>query len=125
MRGWVSDINAEIVQSAVFLVLTNVYGFNVGNTRILLAWSLGACIIAHSSSAFSMPELVHGENILLGETADEIAELVVRAIRDPGLRQRIGRGGYNTFCNYYRSEIVVPMMLEEIDRTVQGFKQRS
>jgi hypothetical protein len=125
MRGWVSDINAEIVQSAAFLVLTNVYGFNVGNTRILLAWSLGACIIAHASSAFSMPELVHGENILLGETADEIAELVVRAIRDPGLRERIGRGGYNTFCNYYRSEIVVPMMLEEIDRTVQGFKHRS
>lgn len=125
MRGWVSDINTEIVQSAAFLVLTNVYGFNVGNTRILLAWSLGACIIAHTSSAFSMPELVHGENALLGETADEIADLVVQAIRDPGLRERIGRGGYDMFCRYYRSETVVPKMLEEIDRTVQDFKQRS
>jgi hypothetical protein len=124
-RGWVSDINTEIVQSAAFLVLTNVYGFNVGNTRILLAWSLGACIIAHTSSALSMPELVHGENALLGETGDEIADLVVQVIHDPGLRERIGRGGYNTFCRYYRSEIVVPRMLEEINRTVQDFKHRS
>ncbi|MDZ4253708.1 MAG: glycosyltransferase [Sulfuritalea sp.] len=125
LRGWVTDINAEIVQSAAFLVLTNVYGFNVGNTRILLAWSLGACVIAHTSSALSMPELVHGESALLGETADEIADLVVQAIRDPDLRERIGRGGYDTFCRYYRSEKVVPKMLEEIDRTVQNFKQRS
>lgn len=125
LRGWVTDINAEIIQSAAFLVLTNVYGFNVGNTRILLAWSLGACMIAHTSSALSMPELVHGENALLGETADEIADLVVQAIRDPDLRERIGRGGYDTFCRYYRSEKVVPKMLEEINRTVQDFKQRS
>ena len=124
LRGWVGDLNAEIVRSAAFLVLTNVYGFNVGNTRILLAWSLGACVIAHRSSALSMPEMVHGENALLGETADEIADLVVQAIRDPDLRARVGRGGYETFCRYYRSETVVPRMLVEIDRTVQDFRQR-
>jgi hypothetical protein len=125
LRGWVADLNAEIVQSAAFLVLTNVYGFNVGNTRILLAWSLGACVIAHTSSKLSMPELVHGENALLGETVDEIADLVVQAIRNPGLRERIGHGGYDTFCRYYRSESVVPQMLAEIDRTVQEFKRRN
>lgn len=124
LRGWVNDLNAEIVRSAAFLVLTNVYGFNVGNTRILLAWSLGACVIAHKSNALSMPELAHGENALLGETAEEIADLVVQAIRDPGLRERIGRGGYDTFCMYYRSEKVVSKMLVEIGRTVQEFEGR-
>ncbi|MCF8150171.1 MAG: glycosyltransferase family 4 protein [Sulfuritalea sp.] len=124
LRGWVGDLNAEIVRSAAFLVLTNAYGFNVGNTRILLAWSLGACVIAHTSSALSMPEMVHGENALLGETAEEIADLVVQAIRDPDLRARVGRGGYDTFLKYYRSETVVPRMLVEIDRTVQDFRQR-
>lgn len=125
LRGWVDDLNTEIVQGAAFLVLTNVYGFNVGNTRILLAWSLGACVIAHTSSKLSMPELEHGENALLGETADELADLVVQAIRDPGLRERIGRGGYGTFYKYYRSEEVVPRMLIEIDRTMQEFKGRN
>ncbi len=125
LRGWVGDLNEEIVQSAAFLVLTNAYGFNVGNTRILLAWSLGACVIAHTSSALSMPEMVHGENVLLGETADEIADLVVQAIRNSDMRAQVGRGGYDTFCRYYRSETVVPRMLVEIDRTVQDFRKRN
>jgi glycosyltransferase involved in cell wall biosynthesis len=122
LRGWVENIDVEITQAAAFLVLTNVYGFNVGNTRILLAWSLGACVIAHTSSRLSMPELEHGENALLGETADDLADMVVQAILDPGLRERIGRGGFETFCKYYRSDEVVPRMLIEIDRTVKDFK---
>jgi hypothetical protein len=123
-RGWVDDINPEILQSAAFLVLTNAYGFNVGNTRILLAWSLGACVIAHTSSALSMPEMVHGENCLLGETPDDIADLVARAIREPALREKIGRGGYQAFQRYYRSETVVPLMLAEVERTVRDYKMR-
>lgn len=123
--GWVEDINAEIVASAAFLVLTNAYGFNVGNTRILLAWSLGACVIAHTSSALSMPEMVHGKNALLGETPDEIADLVVQVLREPALREKIGRGGYQTFREYYRSEAVVPRMLVEIERMVKEFQDRN
>lgn len=121
LRGWVDDLNTEIRHSCAFLVLTNAYGFNVGNTRILLAWSLGACVIAHTSSALSMPELEHGYNALLGDTAEEIADLVARAARDIALRERIGRGGYETFQKYYRSETVVPRMLEEMEYVVNEF----
>ncbi len=122
LRGWVDDLNTEIQRSCAFLVLTNVYGFNVGNTRILLAWSLGACVIAHTSSALSMPELEHGYNALLGDTAEEIAALVARVARDIALREYIGRGGYETFQKYYRSEVVVPQMLEEMECTVNEFE---
>lgn len=115
LRGWVEDINTEIRQATSFLVLTNAYGFTVGNTRILLAWSLGACVVAHSLSKLSMPELEHGVNILLGETEEELAELIVHVARDPNLRERIGRGGYATFTKYYRSCDVVPKMISEIN----------
>lgn len=124
LRGWVDDLNAEIRRSCAFLVLTNVYGFNVGNTRILLAWSLGACVVAHTSSALSMPELEHGYNALLGDTAEEIADLVARVARDVPLRESIGRGGYETFQKHYRSEVVVPRMLEEMECTVNEFKRQ-
>lgn len=124
LRGWVDDLNVEIQHSCAFLVLTNAYGFNVGNTRILLAWSLGACVIAHTSSALSMPEIKHGYNALLGETAEEIAILVARVARDVTLRETIGRGGYETFQKYYRSEAVIPRMLEEIECTVSEFKAK-
>lgn len=118
LRGWVDDINSEILRAAAFLVLTNVSGFIVGNTRILLAWSLGSCVIAHRNSALSMPEIQHMENALLGETPDEINDLIYRAIEDPQLRQRIGAGGYATYQKYYRSEVVVPQMLEEMGKCV-------
>jgi len=117
-RGWVDDIDAEIRNSCAFLVLTNVEGFIVGNTRILLAWSLGACVIAHTDSALSMPEMRHMENVLLGATPDEINDLICKAARDPELRARIGRGGYDTFQRYYRSDTVVPKMLEEMRKCV-------
>lgn len=124
LRGWVDDLNAQIVAAPIFLVLTNCYGFNVGNTRILLAWSLGVCVIAHTSSALSMPELVHGESALLGDTPAEIADLVVQALTDPGLRERIGRGGYEAFQKHYRSETVVPRMLEVVEQLVQESMKR-
>ena len=124
LRGWVGDLNAEIQHSCAFLVLTNSYGFNVGNTRILLAWSLGACVIAHTSSALAMPELKHGYNALLGDTAEEIAILVAGVARDVTLRASIGRGGYETFQKYYRSEAVVPRMLEEMKSTVNEFNTK-
>lgn len=121
LRGWVDNLNSEIKSSHVFLVLTNVDGFVVGNTRILLAWSLGACIVAHADSALSMPEVRHGENALLGRTPDEINDLIVEAASDPALRQRIGAGGRAAFQQYYRSDIVVPKMLEEMQRCIHTF----
>ncbi|HYA39357.1 MAG TPA: glycosyltransferase [Candidatus Methylomirabilis sp.] len=121
MRGWVKDIAAEIKNSCAFLVLTNVGGFIVGNTRILLAWSLGTCVIAHTNSALSMPEIKHMENALLGNDADEIAHLIEMAARDKGLRERIGRGGYETFQKYYRSDKVVPMMLQSMQQCVDEY----
>jgi glycosyltransferase involved in cell wall biosynthesis len=118
LRGWVDDLNSEIRKSAAFLVLTNVDGFTVGNTRILLAWSLGTCVVAHKDSALSMPEIRHGENTLLGGTPDEIVEWVYRAVTDPALRQQIGAGGRETYRRYYRSAVVVPKMLAEMANCV-------
>lgn len=112
LQGWVNDLDAEICTACAFLVLTNVSGFVVGNTRILLAWSLGCALVAHRDSALSMPEIVDGENALLGDSPDEIADAIVRLTESAELRARISRGGYETFREHYDSETVVPKMLE-------------
>lgn len=111
LQGWVDDLVDELHRSHVFLVLTNVDGFIVGNTRILLAWSLGSCVVAHRNSALSMPEIEHMKNALLGDTPEELAELIIQASEDDDLRERIGRGGYETFRQDYLSENVIPRML--------------
>ena len=111
-RGWVDDIHREIRSAHAFLVLTNVSeDFLVGNTRILLAWALQACVIMHTNSRLAMPEIEHGRNALLGRTPDEIADLVASVAKNPALRERIGKGGYETFQAFYRSDVVVPKML--------------
>lgn len=122
LRGWVEDIAANIKSSCAFLVLTNVGGFIVGNTRILLAWSLGACVIAHTNSPLSMPEIKHMENALLGDDADELARLIEIAANDRHLREKIGRGGYETYQRYYRSDIVVPVLLQRIQQCVDKYR---
>lgn len=120
LRGWVDDLSEELRRSHVFLVLTNVDGFIVGNTRILLAWSLGTCVVAHSNTALSMPEIRHMQNALLGDSPEEIADLVARAARDDDLRARIGRGGYEAFRDCYVSDGVVPKMLTAMEACIAG-----
>ena len=115
MRGWVDDIDQEILSSPVFLnVNNNCADFIVGHTRFLHAWSLGACVVAHENSALAMPEIVHNENALLGGTGEEIAAHVVSAIEDADLRRRIGAGGRATFERDFRATTVIERVLARI-----------
>lgn len=125
-RGWVDDIKKEIRSSDAFLVLTNASkDFLVGNTRILVAWALGACVVLHANSGLAMPEIKHGYNVLMGVTPEEIADWLVRVCEDRDLRERIGRGGYETFQRYYRSDRVVPEMLSLVQEMVKNFRGKT
>ncbi len=119
IRGWVDDIHEEFRSAAVFLVLTNVNAdFLVGNTRILLAWALGTCVIMHENSRLAMPEIEHGVNALLGRTPDELVERICAVVDDVALRRQIGWGGEQTFDSYYRSDVVVPKMFQLVQEMV-------
>lgn len=124
VNGWVKDIESEIKNACAFLVVTNASGFIVGNTRILLAWSLGACVIAHANSALSMPEIKHMENALLGANADEIARQIELAVADRDLREKIGKGGFDTYQRYFRPEVVVPEIMEAMEKCVHASRGR-
>jgi hypothetical protein len=93
LRGFVDDLEAEMMSAPVFLVANNHDRYKAGHTRILHAWSLGCCVVAAEDIKLAMPEMAHNENILLGRTADDIAALVARVGMDSALRERIGAGG--------------------------------
>ena len=115
-RGWVPDIDAELASAKVFLLLNNNNpDFIVGHTRILHAWSLGSCLVAHANNARAMPEIVHGENALLGETGEELAELVAAVLRDEELRQRIVAGGRETFERLFLPEVVMGRVMDHLE----------
>jgi hypothetical protein len=113
-RGFVDDIDGELMTASIFLCLNNASRFKVGHTRYLHAWSLGCCVVAHRDAALSMPEMVSGENCLLGGSATEIAELVAAAARNFGLRRRLGNAGYATFAEKFTARPVVDEILSRL-----------
>jgi hypothetical protein len=117
MRGFVDDIDEELMTAPVFLCLNNASRFKVGHTRYLHAWSLGSCVVGHRDAALSLPELVSGENCLLGGSAAEIADMVAAVARDAGLRRRLGEAGYATFSEKFTAPAVVNQILASLGTT--------
>jgi glycosyltransferase involved in cell wall biosynthesis len=112
MRGWVDDLDAEIAAAEIFLLANNnVEDFRVGHTRVLHAWSLGSCLVAHENIALAMPEVVHGENALLGRTADELAEHLRAVLDDRELRRRLGDAGRATYERSFTPPFVIGRVL--------------
>lgn len=117
LRGFVDDIDAVIAGAKVFLMAnTNHPDFVVGHTRVLHAWSLGTCVVAHRNIALAMPEIVHGENALLGGSGEELAELTAEALRDGDLRTRIGEAGRERYRGDFTPEVVVRRVLAHVRR---------
>lgn len=113
-RGFVQDLNAEIISASVFLISNNHHNFKVGHTRFLHAWSLGACVVAFRDCRESMPEIEHGKNALLGDTAEEVAAIVAQALDDRELRRRIGRGGIETLQQKFSPRTVTRRLIAQM-----------
>ena len=112
IKGFVDDIDHEVLSSPVFLMCNNAGTYTGGYTRVIYAMATGACMIAHKRLADSMPEVRHGENALLGETGEEIAALVEQAYRDPDLRKHIGRGARKTYETEYHPDAIARRLIE-------------
>lgn len=105
-RGFVDDIDDEMLSSPLFVCLNNGSPYKVGHTRYLHAWSLGCCVVAHRDAALSMPEIRHEENALLGTDGYEIARQIRRALEQPELARSLGLAGYETFREHFVAEKV-------------------
>jgi len=110
LRGFVEDIDGELLSCPIFLLANNRYDFKVGHTRILHAFALGACVVAYRDTAIAMPELMDGKNILLADDGPGIAEQIARAAADAPLRRRLARAGIDTLRTLFRPETVVEEM---------------
>jgi hypothetical protein len=118
IRGFVPDIDEEMLGNHIFLVLNNAGPYPGGYTRVIYAFSSGSCLIAHRRLAESMPELVHDENCLLGDTPEGITGLIMAAANDPALRGRIGEAARRTYLTRYRPAIIA----EDLVRMMMGHR---
>jgi hypothetical protein len=65
--------------------------------------------------ARAMPEIVHGENALLGSTGEELAAQAAAACRDDALRRRIVEGGKRTWEREFQPLVVIDRVLRRIE----------
>lgn len=121
VRGFVQDIEKELLSCPIFLLANNRYGFNVGHTRILHAFSTGACVVAYESTKLSMPELEHGHNILLAKDSDHLVDLIFNISHNHTLRRTIGSNALHTLRTLFNPNLIVPQMISQINSQESDF----
>jgi glycosyltransferase involved in cell wall biosynthesis len=93
--GHTDDPSPEFLSAHAILVPTPIrLGTRV---RIISAFAHGTPVVAHAANAAGIPELVHGDNALLGKNASELAAGVTAIFRDAALRERLSTRGRETF----------------------------
>jgi glycosyltransferase involved in cell wall biosynthesis len=116
-RGYVDDIRAEFQSSDIFLVPTPTDGGF--RTRIAEAFSYGCCVVAHTANSVGMPELVHERNALLAGSGSGLAEAIVRCLRDPALRTRLGDMGRRTYEHVLDGRVVCNRMADTLSALIR------
>jgi glycosyltransferase involved in cell wall biosynthesis len=101
--GYVEDLQPLLAETAVFLVpLLAGGGMRV---KIVDAWTWGVPVVATAIGAEGL-EYADGENLLLGETAAELAAATLRILREPELGERLAAAGRRTAEEAYGWRVV-------------------
>lgn len=98
--GPVDDLRSLYRQCA--LTLVPAFRVSGAKTTILQGWSQYCPVIATSASGRSVGA-VHGVDSLLGDSPREVAELVMEALQDHELRERLAVGGFRRYRSEYTS----------------------
>ena len=95
VTGFVSDVRPYYARSKVVVVPSR-HGGGV-KTTVLQAWAMGCPVVATPFALTSLPAK-HGENVLIGETTEELKIHISSLLASPDLRGRLGDAGRRTVC---------------------------
>ena len=113
LRGYVEDIDIELLAADVLLVPTPVtLGFR---SRVIAAFSYGACTVLHKANRAGLPELVHEENSLVAASGKGLAQQIFRAVRDSELSNRIRHSARKTYASRWTEEIAGGVIADELE----------
>ncbi|CAB1276751.1 glycosyltransferase family 4 protein [Candidatus Nitrosacidococcus tergens] len=121
VTGFVEDIRPYLTQATVFVCPMRT-GAGIKN-KLLQAWSMGKPIIA-SPSAIGGLFVQEGENILIRSGAKEIANAIVKVIKDKVLHQKLAEEGRKTICMHYTWEQKSKELDSIFHFTVNTFHQK-
>ena len=113
LAGFVEDVDAEFNAADVLVVPVSIpLGVRV---RVLTGFAHGCCIVTHEANAQGIPELAHGQNALLGSSAPDLAGLVVSALREPELAERLRHGARETYERFFTPAVTGAALAETLE----------
>lgn len=121
LRGPVESAAPEFLSAHVVLIPTPI---PLGvRTRAIVGFSYGCCVVAHSANAQGLPEMIHEHNALLAPSGRGLANAIIRAVRDPVLRRRLGANARSTYEENFHSKVAAGRIVVELERLVENRKK--
>jgi len=114
-RGFLAGgIAEELLSAHLLLVPTPIkYGMH---TRIIEGFAYGCCVVAHNATALAIPDMVHEDNVLLAANGRELADAILRALRDEALRRRLGQRARETYEERFSVETAGARFVEAVEQ---------
>jgi polysaccharide biosynthesis protein PslH len=116
VTGEVRDIRPHVHSSSVYVVPLRIGG----GTRIKIfeAMAMGKAVVSTPIGAEGLP-VRHNENILLAESPEEFVRCVLRLLREPSERERLGRAARALVEQNYSWRSVVSVFDAVFDRITE------
>jgi hypothetical protein len=114
LRGQISSPEHEFFSAHVLLAPNPTT--TGASARILSGLTFGSCIVAHTDSVVGIPELAHGSNSLLAADGAGLARETLAALRDQGLRERLGDEARRLYESSFSPSIAAGRIVVELER---------
>lgn len=116
ITGAVDDVRPHIERAQVYIAPLRVGGGT--RFKLLEAMALRKAIVTTTLGCEGF-DVAHGDHMLIADTADAFAAAVIQALRDPGLRARLGAAANDFVRRTYDWSAIVPVL----DRVYQGLAE--
>ncbi len=110
-KGFVKDLDLEVLKNQIFLLCNNTGYHYGGYTRVVYLMSSAGVLIADKNLSKSMPELIHKKNCLLSSSDEQMFMNLSKVINSRELREEIGKNARSTYEENYAPKIIVEKLL--------------
>jgi lipopolysaccharide/colanic/teichoic acid biosynthesis glycosyltransferase/glycosyltransferase involved in cell wall biosynthesis len=111
--GDVTDVPALLTQHEVFVLLSDHEGMPI---TVLEAMRAGLCVLASDLPGIREQISNNQEGLLVANTPEAVADQLLRLVREPHLRKRLGRAAQQSFESTFAAEPMAERVLQVYDQ---------
>ena len=114
IRGYVDDIDKELLSSDVFLLASSVHlGYRC---RLINCLARGLPIVIHKNDSINQPEFINEHNCMIGENSDQIVNGILKILNEKNLRKKIMIEARNTYLKYFEPKKAISKILSDFNK---------